>query len=167
MVWLRQENLALLQGTFPPGSRLLEIGCGTGDEALHLARAGCRVLATDISPGMAAQTQAKARAAGLADQVNALALPAGGLDALHPALPFDGAYASFGGLNCEPHLAHVAAALADLLRPGAAFVCSVMGRWCLFELAWFALHGRPRTAVRRLRRGWAGKADGRDGLPGS
>jgi hypothetical protein len=45
-------------------------------------------------------------------------------------------------------------ALADLLGPGAAFVCSVMGRWCLFEMAWFLLHGRPRTALRRLRRGW-------------
>ena len=154
MAWMRQESLALLGGTFAPGSRLLEIGCGTGDEALHLAQKGYRVLATDISPEMAAQTQAKARAAGLADRVTALALPAGCLDALHPAEPFDGAYASFGGLNCEPRLAHVAVALADVLRPGARVVCSVMGRWCLFEMAWFTLRGRPRTALRRLRRGW-------------
>jgi len=154
MAWLRRESLALLQDTFPPGSRLLEIGCGTGEEALHLARAGRTVLATDVSPAMAARTYAKARAAGLAGRVTALALPAGRLDALLPREPFDGAYASFGGLNCEPDLAGLARALARLLKPDAAFVCSVMARWCPFEIAWFLLHGRPRTAFRRLRRGW-------------
>jgi len=154
MAWLRRESLALLQETFPAGSRLLEIGCGTGDEALYLARSGYTVLATDISPAMAAQTQAKARAAGLAGRVTALALPAGRLEALRPPQPFDGAYASFGALNCEPDLSLLQAALARLLRPGAAFVCSVMARWCPFEMAWFLLHARPRTALRRLRRGW-------------
>lgn len=154
MAWLRRESLALLQDTFPPGSRLLEIGCGTGEEALHLARTGRTVLATDVSPAMAARTDAKARAAGLAGRVTALALPAGRLDAILPQEPFDGAYASFGGLNCEPDLAGLAQALARLLKPGAAFVCSVMARWCPFEIAWFLLHGRPRTAFRRLRRGW-------------
>ena len=154
MAWLRRESLALLQETFPPGSRLLEIGCGAGDEALHLARAGCTILATDVSSAMAAQTRAKARAAGVADRVAALALPAGCLDALHPSQPFDGAYASFGPLNCESDLPLLNAALVRLLRPGAAFVCSVMARWCPFEIAWFLLHARPRTAFRRLHRGW-------------
>ncbi len=154
MAWLRRESLALLQETFPPGSRLLEIGCGTGDEALCLARAGYTILATDVSPAMAAQTRAKACAAGLADRVTALALPAGRLNALRPADPFDGAYASFGVLNCEPNLPLLNAALARLLQPGAAFVCSVMARWSPFEIAWFLLHARSRAAFRRLRQGW-------------
>jgi SAM-dependent methyltransferase len=143
-----------LEETFPAGSRLLEVGCGTGDEALHLARRGHTVCATDISPAMAARTQAKARAAGLGDQVTALALPAGNLAALRPPVPFDGAYASFGALNCEPDLEGMAAALAYLLRPGGCLVCSVMARACPFEMAWFLLHAQPRAAVRRLRRGW-------------
>jgi len=154
MAWLRRESLSLLRGTFPPGGRLLEIGCGTGEEALALARAGHTILATDVSPAMAARAAAKAHAAGLDDQIKVLALPAGHLDALRPADPFDGAYASFGALNCEPDLPGVASALAGLLRPGAAFVCSVMARWCPFEMAWFLLHGRPRDALRRLGRGW-------------
>jgi SAM-dependent methyltransferase len=154
MTWMRRESLALLEATFPAGSRLLEIGCGTGHEALALARAGRHVLATDISPGMAARTAARARTAGVADRVTALSLPAGGLAALRPSAPFDGAYASFGALNCEPQLGHVALAMKRLLRPGGAFVCSVMARWCPFEIAWFLLHGRPTAALRRLRRGW-------------
>lgn len=154
MRWLRRENLATLQATFPPGSRLLEIGCGTGEEALHLARAGYTILATDISPAMVAQTAAKARAAGLEARLSALVLPGGGLGALRPSARFDGAFASFGSLNCEPALSQLAAALARLLRPGSAFVCSVMARWCPFELIWFLLHGQPRTAFRRLSRRW-------------
>ncbi|MGD8966782.1 MAG: class I SAM-dependent methyltransferase [Anaerolineae bacterium] len=154
MSWMRRESLALLKATFPPDSRLLEIGCGTGEEAVALARAGHQVLATDISPRMAAHTAAKACTAGLGGRVTALALPAGALAALRPRAPFDGAYASFGALNCEPQLGRLAVALHRLLRPGGAFVCSVMARWCLFEIAWFSLHGHPAIAFRRLRPGW-------------
>jgi len=154
MTWMRHESLALLKATFPSGSRLLEIGCGTGEEAVSLARSGRRVVATDISQKMAVLAQAKARAAGLGDRVSALAVPAAGIDMLQPPTPFDGAYASFGALNCEPRLEYLGAALARLIKPGGAFVCSVMGRYCPFEMAWFLLHGRPRVAFRRLRRGW-------------
>jgi len=154
MGWMRQESLALLHSSFPPGSRLLEIGCGTGEEAVSLAQAGCRILATDVSPEMIALTQAKARTAGFSDRVEARVCAAGKLDTLEFMGPFDGAYASFGSLNCEPDLERAAAALGALLKPDAAWVCSVMGRWPLFEILWFALHGQLRQATRRSRRGW-------------
>jgi ubiquinone/menaquinone biosynthesis C-methylase UbiE len=154
MAWLRQENLTLLKQIFPPESQLLEIGCGTGDEALHLASAGRTILATDISSKMASQTMTKAVDAGLGGSLSALALPAGQISALHPRTPFDGAYASFGALNCEPDLKCLATGLSRLLPTGGFFVCSIMARWCPFEIVWYLLHGRPRTALRRLRRGW-------------
>ena len=75
MTWMRRESLALLYEAFPLGSHLLEIGCGTGEEAVALAQAGRRVLATDISPQMAARTQAKAQDVGVKDRVTALAAP--------------------------------------------------------------------------------------------
>jgi SAM-dependent methyltransferase len=67
---------------------------------------------------------------------------------------FDGAYSNFGPLNCEPDLARVAAGLARLIRPGGALLCSVMNRWCAWEIAWGLLAGHPRQGLRRLRRGW-------------
>jgi hypothetical protein len=103
---------------------------------------------------MTAIAQAKACAAGLHDRVKAVAVPAAGIDTLRPSTPFDGAYASFGALNCEPDLERLGAALASLIRPGGTFVCSIMGRYCPFEIGWFLLHGRPRLALRRLRPGW-------------
>jgi SAM-dependent methyltransferase len=154
MTWMRRENLALLKTTFPRDSYLLELGCGSGEEAVALAKAGRRVVATDLSPKMAARTQAKARAAHLDHRLTVAAMPASGVTMLQPGAPFDGAYASFGVLNCEPLLSPLSAALARLVRPGGAFVCSVMGRICPFEIAWFLLHGRPRRAFRRWRPGW-------------
>jgi len=154
MTWMRRQNLDLLKATFPAGSHLLEIGCGIGDEAVALAAAGRSVVATDLSPRMAAATQAKARAAGLAGSVAGLAVPAAGVGLLRPTRPFDGAYASFGALNCEPDLAGLSASLARLVAPRGAFVCSVMPPCSPFEIAWFLLHGRPRVALRRFKRGW-------------
>jgi SAM-dependent methyltransferase len=154
MTWMRRENVALLRSTFPTGSRLLELGCGTGEEAVALALAGHRVLATDVSPQMAALTRRKALDYGVGHLVQAAALPAGLVGALHPTIPFDGAYASFGGLNCEPNLPAVGAALTRLIRPGGVFVTSVMGPACLFEMAWYLLHLQPRRAFRRRRGDW-------------
>lgn len=154
MGWLRRENMALLAATFPPQSRLLELGCGTGEEAIFLARRGTSVLITDISPAMVRLARRKAFAAGVGDRVQALVLPAGGAAALRPKTPFDGVYASFGALNCEPDLEAWARAMADFVHPGGAVVCSVMNRLCLWEVVWFAVHGRWREARRRWPRGW-------------
>ncbi len=154
MGWLRRENLALLRALFPPGSTLLEIGCGTGEEAVALAGMGHTVWATDLSPRMAAQTAARALAAGVGHRVHPLVVAAGDLQALDAPGKFDGAWASFGALNCEPRLQAWRDALADLLRPGAPLICSVLNRWCLWEMLWFALHGRPQDALRRRGPGW-------------
>lgn len=154
MTWLREVNLRWLEETFPPGTRLLELGCGTGEEAIRLAAGGRIIYATDISPRMAAITARKAAKAGLAARVKVAAMAAGHAGALTGAGPFDGAYSSFGALNCEPDLAQLARTLHTLLKPGSFVVCSVMGRWPLFEMAWHLAHLRPNLAFRRLRRGW-------------
>ncbi|MGD9048285.1 MAG: methyltransferase domain-containing protein [Anaerolineae bacterium] len=156
MAWMRSESLTALLTAFVPGSRLLEIGCGTGDEAIALSRAGYRIVATDISAGMidAARTKAQTLDPG---EVTWRVLAAGRLVELlgeYGPGSFDGAYASFGALNCEPELAPVFDALARLLRPGAALVCSVMNRWCAWEIGWELLHLHPRQAFRRLGKGW-------------
>ena len=47
---LRQAVWRRLDDVFRPGDRVLELDCGTGEDAVHLARRGVRVLATD-GPG--------------------------------------------------------------------------------------------------------------------
>jgi len=54
------------------GSRVLEIGCGTGRVAIPLARDGCSVTGIDIAEAMLAIARDKVERAGLADRVNLL-----------------------------------------------------------------------------------------------
>ena len=55
LVWSR------LDAVFQPGQQILELGCGTGEDAVRLACRGVKVLATDLSPRMIAVAQEKAR----------------------------------------------------------------------------------------------------------
>ena len=157
MAYMRRVSLGTLQATFAPGERVLELGCGTGEEALALGRAGVRVLATDLSADMLAVAGRKIVDAGLEQVVQTRRLAAGEIAALVQELgkgAFDGAYSSFGALNGEPELEEVGRALAALVRPGGCLVVSVMNRFYPFEVFWFLAHGRPREAVRR----WGGSA---------
>jgi cyclopropane fatty-acyl-phospholipid synthase-like methyltransferase len=47
------------------GTRVLDIGCGTGRHAVELARHGCRVTGVDLSSGMLAEARSAAREAGV------------------------------------------------------------------------------------------------------
>jgi SAM-dependent methyltransferase len=157
MRYMRRVSLETLDTTFPPGQRVIEIGCGTGIEAVHLARRGIRVLATDLSPEMVDLTARRAARAGVQDMVQTRHLAAGELGVLldeYERGSFDGAYSSFGPLNGEPNLRAVSASLAGLIRPSGALVVSVMNRFYLFETIWALAHGHPRQAVRR----WNGTA---------
>ena len=157
MRYMREVSLKTLERAFLPGQRVLEIGCGTGDEALALARRGVRVLATDVSPRMVEATERKAAAAGVAHLIETRVLAASALMELGDLVPvggLDGAYSSFGPLNGEAQLEPVARALTRFVRPQGWFVASAMARYCLFEILWFLIHGQARHALRR----WSGHA---------
>ncbi len=136
---------------FQPGTEVLEMSCGTGEDALHLAWRGVRVLATDISTVMLAQASAKAGHFGVAERVRVQRLDLNADDwALDTPAMFDGAFSNFGGFNCVADLPAVAAKLAQVLKPGAALALCVMGPWVPWEWGWYLLEGKPRKAFRRL-----------------
>lgn len=157
MRYMRHISLETLEAAFHPGQRTIEIGCGTGIEAVHLARRGVHVLATDLSQEMVDLAAHRVAQAGVQDRVQTCRLAADELSALLDSYApgsFDGAYSSFGPLNGEPNLRSVSAPLAALVRTGGVVVASVMNRFCWFETAWYLAHGHPRQAVRR----WKGRA---------
>jgi SAM-dependent methyltransferase len=154
--WLRDAVWERLAAAFQPGDHVLELGCGTGEDAIWLARRGLRVTATDVSPGMLAVARAKAAASGLGERLRWLPLDAGTLGrASDPQLagPFAGAYSSFGALNCLPERRRLAAALAERVGPGGRLVLVMMGPLCPWEVAWHLAHGELNTARRRWRSG--------------
>lgn len=135
----------------PAGARLLDLGCGTGIDAVEFVRRGFHVVATDWSPQMVERTRSRAVAAGLQSRVTTVHLGVQQLDQLEDE--FDGIYSNFGPLNCAPDLGAVATECARLLRPGGTLVFSVIGRICPWELGHYALRGRFKRAGVRATRG--------------
>jgi SAM-dependent methyltransferase len=136
---MRSEMWRTLDATFAPGSRLIDLGCGTGLDAVRMAGAGHHVTATDWSERMVERTRQRAEREQLAGRVQALAVGAHELYRVDGQAQFDGAYSNLGALNCVPNLAEMAGQCARLLKPRAALVFSVIGRICPWEIGYYAL----------------------------
>jgi SAM-dependent methyltransferase len=154
--WMRDATWRRCDALFPPGARVLEINCGTGEDAVHLGHRGVRVVATDASEAMVAQARRKVAAAGVESLVDVAALS---IEAVGPGLgTFDGLLSNFGGLNCIGDLPGAARRLAGGVRPGGRALLCVMGPLVPWEWAWFAARGDLARARRRRRGGvpWRG-----------
>ncbi|MFZ1595639.1 MAG: methyltransferase domain-containing protein [Anaerolineae bacterium] len=171
-VWRR------LDAQFRAGDRVLELNCGTGADAIHLAQRGVHVLATDVSEAMLAVTRRKVAQAGMEELVQVAKLDITDLAAWGSSLrsetrdqrsqdddsspsrdpisdlrpPVSGLLSNFGGLNCVADLAGVAQALAGLLKPGGRAILCIMGPLAPWEWAWYLRQGQVGKAFRRLRR---------------
>src|SRR5580700_9998074 len=111
---MRGEMWRWLNATFSPGSDLIDLGCGTGLDAVHLATLGYRVAATDWSPLMVQRTEERAAAQQVGDRVRAINLGAHELQQMPEGAIFDGAYSNLGPLNCVPDLGDVSRECARL-----------------------------------------------------
>lgn len=145
-----------LDGSFGPSQRILELGCGTGEDALHLARAGIKVTATDISAGMIEVAQARMRRHAHVEPIEFHCLPMEGIAASlkarsFEARSFEGVYSNFGAINCVPDLPSLAIDLAGILTPGAPLIWVVMGRRAPWEWLWYLPRGDVRRGLRRFR----------------
>jgi SAM-dependent methyltransferase len=150
---MRGEMWRWLDATFSPGSDLIDLGCGTGLDAVHLATRGIKVAATDWSPLMVQRTAERAARQQVADRVRAINLGAHELQQLPEADTFDGAYSNLGPLNCVPDLGDVSRECARLLKPGGVLVFTVLGRYCPWELVHYLRRGRwARAKVRFARK---------------
>ncbi len=149
---LRERMQAALFRTFRPGQRVLEVGCGTGIEALALAQRGIDVVATDLSEDMVRLVQRKADGLGIRNvAVRQLAAhEIGSLAGEFGEASFDGAYSHGGVMNMDPRIEDVAAGLRRLLHPGARFLSTVVNQTSLFEAVFYPLVGKPRKGYRRL-----------------
>lgn len=154
---LRAAVRRRLLARYQPGDHILEVNCGTGEDAICLARRGVHVVATDLSEGMLAAARRNVDEAGVADRVALRRLAIEAVDARLGL--FDGQLSNFGGLNCVASIRAVAPRLAACLRPGGFALWCVMGPLVPWEWIWFLARRRPADAFRRLRAGgvdWRG-----------
>jgi SAM-dependent methyltransferase len=139
---------------FEQGAHILELNCGTGEDALFLARLGMSVFACDASEKMIAVATRRRAVEAPRSPVRFEVLPTEYIADSHILGPFDGVFSNFSGLNCVADIGGVARQLSTVLKPGGRFLLCVSTRVCLWEIAWFLTHGRAGRAFRR----WKGRS---------
>lgn len=134
---------------FPPGSHLLDIGCGTGDDAVYLAKLGYKVTAIDVSAGMLDIAAKKVKINAVDKLVQFMQLDAEDICTLGKGV-FDGAYSDFNALNHINSLRNFSHSLSEVLKPGADFYGVMLGRLSVSEVFSYMLMLRPRVSVQKL-----------------
>jgi SAM-dependent methyltransferase len=148
---MRAQLLRAVESSLPRGARLLDLGCGTGIDAVYFAAHGYQIVVTDWSAQMVARARRRAAEAGLGDRIQAEVL---GIQELErwQGEPFDGIYSDLGPLNCVSDLRAVARSCSALLKAGGALIASVIGRVCPWEYAYYAARRDwPRAKLRCAR----------------
>ncbi len=152
-VW---ERLLL---AFAPGDRLLELNCGTGEDARFLARKGRSIVACDASAAMIEVATSRTKLEAADADITFRQLANENLGFLPRTKLFDGAFSNFSGLNCAEDLGSVARNLASLVRPGGRLLLCLWSPVCAWEIVWYVLQGQVKKAFRRF----SGKASARVG----
>lgn len=148
----RKQVWKELLAAFPQGSRILELNCGTGEDARFLAKEGRSVVACDASAGMIAVARRHQDKASDASAIQYLYAANEDLAALCFEKPFDGAFSTFSGLNCLADFRSFACNLAKLVKPGGRALLCLWSRVCVAEVIWYLLHAQPKKAARRFSR---------------
>lgn len=151
LVWQHLEKLVNSEKNL----KILELNCGTGEDAIWLAKKGHHVWATDISEEMIFCVNAKANQHGLADNINTKAIDIQSVNEVFREGKFDLIFSNFGGLNClsPEEIAHFfQVKLPNLLKPNGRFVGVIMPPFSLFESTYFFLSLQWRKVFRRLSR---------------
>jgi len=145
-VWIEMDR------AFQPGQRVLEINCGTGIDAVHMALRGIEVDAFDAAPGMIALSEQRAKMLPGPLSVRFQCLRTEELGKLAPATAYDGVLSNFSGLNCITDLQPVVQHLSRVVRPGGKAVFCIFGVFCFWEVLWYLSAGTTTKAFRRFRR---------------
>jgi 2-polyprenyl-3-methyl-5-hydroxy-6-metoxy-1,4-benzoquinol methylase len=136
---------------FRPGDHILELGCGTGEDAVWLGKRNINVTATDQSERMLEVTDRKVAGLNLNKRIQTVRID---LNQSYgwPETEYDGVLANFGVLNCVRDLSRLAENLSAALKPRSGVVFVFMNPCCLWEIVWFFGHGDLNKALRRLNR---------------
>lgn len=128
----RKVETALALGGFSPGSAILEVGCGTGDYSLLLARIDYRMTGVDLSSKSIEAARTKASILGVSD----VAFMVSDAEALSevPENSVDGVV-SFSTLRYVPDLKQALLAIRRVLKPKGVAVLDFPNRFC----PWFGL----------------------------
>lgn len=133
------------------GYEMLELNCGTGDDADLFGERGFNMVATDIGEEMLKVTRKKAEQFSMHSSISSHYID---LDSFNETLfdkKFDLIFSNFGGLNCvnPESLKNLLKKMPAILNPGGRFVGVVMPTFCVWETIFFLLRFQFKKAFRR------------------
>lgn len=123
---------------------VLEINCGTGHDAIEIAKKVKDVVATDVSEKMIQQCEAK-------NGVNNVSFKARSIQDLDEEIKnVDFIFSNFGGLNClSPQELSEFSIKCNALNKQTDLFFVIMGRKCIWERFYFKIKGDRTKANRR------------------
>jgi ubiquinone/menaquinone biosynthesis C-methylase UbiE len=133
--WIRKRSIRELLQLVKPEDTLLEIGCGTGAEAIQISKNVRQIIATDISQGMLNILNQKIKANKLKNIIplQARAANISSISSVVHGGKVRIAYSFNGALNLEPDIDRFPLELSRILDSTGYFVCSVRNIFCLSE----------------------------------
>ena len=129
--------------------RVLDMNCGTGEDALYLSTLGTHVVGFDASAEMVNVARSKVPS----DSRN-IDFFHGNIERVDSIIEdrFDLILSNFSGMNCVANLADIAHKLDSLTRSSGTLLLCVSTRACLWETLFYLSRGDLRRAIRR----WSG-----------
>jgi len=126
---------------------ILELNCGTGEDANYLAKLGHQVLATDISEEMINVAKEKHQHKNLKFQQ----LDITKITSEIFTKKFDLIFSNFGGFNClsKNEIANFFSVSENLLNPKGEMALVIMPKLCWWEWLYFSIKGDFKKAKRR------------------
>lgn len=124
---------------------ILELNCGTGEDAIYFSKKGHKVLATDISEEMIKVAKSKN------NNICFLQQDINTITSKIFTEKFDLIFSNFGGLNClsNSQFELFLQKSVTLLKPNGKLIMVVMPKHCLWEFIYFSIKGKFKKANRR------------------
>lgn len=149
LVWNYLEKILEQQ----PNAKVLELNCGTGEDAKWMAEHGAEVLATDISSRMVQLSKQKMGMNGLVQKVECRQMDLNNIEEVIGMEKFDLIFSNFGGLNCiDPASLDnlLQYQLPSLLNRNGKMIFVIMPTFCLWESFYHTVILKRKNIFRRL-----------------
>lgn len=154
-----QRNLVYyqLQKQLKNTKKILEINCGTGEDAIWFAKQNFEVKATDISEKMIAIANSKANL----ENLNFSVLDINNISSEN--MEFDMVFSNFGGLNCLTNIEmqKFFQSASKVLSEKGKISLVIMPKNCLWEQFYFVLKFDFKNAFRRKKEVAFANVDGK------
>jgi ubiquinone/menaquinone biosynthesis C-methylase UbiE len=143
-------------------NNILEINCGTGEDAIWLAKKGFGVTATDISTEMISIAESKRNV----ENLNFIQADINTISEQFSDKNFDLIFSNFGGLNClsKSELDNFISNSTNILSEKGKLILVIMPKNTLWEQLYFMLKGKFKSAFRRKKAKAIANVDGENVL---